>query len=60
MELKDKIALVTGGGQGIGQVIGDNLAKSGAHVISGTLILKMPKNLLKMFSPVEGMLPQLY
>ena len=37
MELKDKIALVTGGGQGIGQVIGDNLAKSGAHVIFGDI-----------------------
>jgi len=40
MELKDKIALVTGGGQGIGQVIGDNLAKSGAHVIFGDINLK--------------------
>ena len=59
MELKDKIALVTGGGQGIGQVIGDNLAKSGAHVISGTSILKMLQNLLKMFSPMGGMLPLL-
>ena len=26
MELKDKVALITGGGQGIGQVIGENLA----------------------------------
>ena len=40
MELKDKIALVTGGGQGIGQVIGDNLAKSGAHVIFGDINLE--------------------
>ena len=37
MELKDKIALVTGGGQGIGRVIGDKLAKSGAHVIFGDI-----------------------
>jgi 3-oxoacyl-[acyl-carrier protein] reductase len=40
MELKDKIALVTGGGQGIGQAIGDNLAKSGAHVIFGDINLE--------------------
>ena len=40
MELKDKIALVTGGGQGIGQVIGDNLAKSGTHVIFGDINLE--------------------
>ena len=40
MELKDKIALVTGGGQGIGQVIGDTLAKSGAHVIFGDINLE--------------------
>jgi len=40
MELKNKIALVTGGGQGIGQVIGDNLAKSGAHVIFGDINLE--------------------
>ena len=43
MELKDKIALVTGGGQGIGQVIGDNLAKSGAHVIFGDINLENAK-----------------
>jgi len=40
MELKNKVALVTGGGQGIGQVIGDNLAKSGAHVIFGDINLE--------------------
>ena len=40
MELKDKIALVTGGGQGIGRVIGDNLAKSGAHVVLGDINLE--------------------
>jgi len=43
MELKNKIALVTGGGQGIGQVIGDNLAKSGAHVIFGDINLENAK-----------------
>ena len=37
MELKDKVALVTGGGQGIGKVIGDKLARAGAHVIFGDI-----------------------
>jgi 3-oxoacyl-[acyl-carrier protein] reductase len=40
MELKDKTALVTGGGQGIGQVIGNHLARAGAHVIFGDINLK--------------------
>ncbi len=37
MELKDKVALVTGGGQGIGKVIGDKLARAGAYVIFGDI-----------------------
>ena len=40
MELKGKVALVTGGGQGIGQVIGNHLAKIGAHVVFGDINLK--------------------
>ena len=32
MLLKDKIALVTGGGQGIGKSISTRLAKEGAHI----------------------------
>ena len=47
MELKDKVALVTGGGQGIGRVIGGNLAKSGAHVIFGDLHLENAENSAK-------------
>ncbi len=34
-ELKGKIALVTGGGRGIGQFIAEELARQGAHVILG-------------------------
>ncbi len=35
MELKGKLALVTGGARGIGQCIGEELARHGAHVILG-------------------------
>jgi 3-oxoacyl-[acyl-carrier protein] reductase len=40
MELKDKVALITGGGQGIGQVIGENLASMGAHAVLADINLE--------------------
>ena len=40
MELNQKVALVTGGGQGIGRVIADNLAKMGAHIVLGDINLE--------------------
>ena len=40
MELNQKVALVTGGGQGIGRVIADNLAKMGAHSVLGDINLE--------------------
>jgi 3-oxoacyl-[acyl-carrier protein] reductase len=40
MELKDKIALVTGGAQGIGKIVGEELARQGAHVILGDVNLE--------------------
>lgn len=40
MEFKDKVALVTGGAQGIGQVIGEKLAKGGAHVVLADINLE--------------------
>jgi 3-oxoacyl-[acyl-carrier protein] reductase len=40
MELDQKVALITGGGQGIGRVIADNLAKMGAHTVLGDINLE--------------------
>ena len=40
MELDKKVALITGGGQGIGKVIADNLAKMGAHIVLGDINLE--------------------
>jgi len=40
MELKDKVAIVTGGAQGIGKVVGNDLAKMGAHVVLGDVNLE--------------------
>lgn len=40
MELKGKLALVTGGARGIGQCIGEELARAGAHVILGDVNAK--------------------
>lgn len=40
MELKDKLALVTGGAQGIGLAISEQLAGEGAHVVIGDVQLE--------------------
>ena len=37
MELSGKIALITGGAQGIGRIISEELARQGAHVILGDI-----------------------
>ena len=35
MELNGKVALITGGAQGIGRIISEEMAKQGDHVIIG-------------------------
>ena len=40
MELQNKVALVTGGAQGIGKTIGEELTRAGAHVVLGDVNLE--------------------
>lgn len=40
MELKDRLALITGGAQGIGLTIAEELSREGAHVILGDVNLE--------------------
>jgi len=40
MELKDKVAFVTGGAQGIGRFISEELTRAGAHVVLGDVNLE--------------------
>ena len=40
MALQNKVALVTGGAQGIGKTIGEELTKAGAHVVLGDVNLE--------------------
>jgi NAD(P)-dependent dehydrogenase (short-subunit alcohol dehydrogenase family) len=47
MKLKDKVAIVTGSGRGIGRAIALELAKEGAKVVTNALHLKHAKSVAK-------------
>ena len=40
MELQNKVALITGGAQGIGKTISEELVQNGAHVVLGDVNLE--------------------
>jgi len=47
MRLKDKIAIVTGGGSGIGEAISKKLASEGANVVVADIKLDAAENTVK-------------
>jgi 3-oxoacyl-[acyl-carrier protein] reductase len=54
MELKDKVALVTGGAQGIGRTISEELARAGAHVVLGDVNLEGAEATAKAINIIGG------
>ena len=51
--LKNKVALITGGGQGVGQGIAKSLAKQGAHiVVTGRTLEKCDKT-VELLKPLN-------
>jgi sorbitol-6-phosphate 2-dehydrogenase len=50
MRLKDKVAVVTGGGQGLGEAIARRLAKEGAHVVVADIQLGPAATVAKKIS----------
>ena len=53
MAFKNKVAIVTGAGQGIGFEICRNLAKEGAHVILNDLNQTLAENAVKHLSLIH-------
>lgn len=57
MNLKGKIAVVTGGGQGIGRAIAEKLVEAGAKVVIGDINIKIAQNTTKEVNcNFEGMM----
>ncbi|MBN1596170.1 3-oxoacyl-[acyl-carrier-protein] reductase [candidate division FCPU426 bacterium] len=54
MNLKDKIALVTGGAQGIGEAIARELARRGADVAVADVVLEKVENTAKLLQQETG------
>ena len=51
--LKNKVALITGGGQGIGQGIAKSLAKQGANIVVTGRTLKKCENTVDLLKPLN-------
>ena len=54
MELKDKVALVTGGAQGIGRTISEELTRAGAHVVLGDVNLEGAQETAEAINNSDG------
>ena len=52
MKLKDRIAIVTGGGKGIGAEICLRLASEGAKIVIAEMDIEMVKKFLKRFKTI--------
>ncbi len=54
MKLEKKVAIITGGGQGIGRAVALALAKEGANVVIGDIDLQLAKNVADEIESLGG------